>query len=158
MENLGEMIVKSLREDSMLAKYYKKALEETKNLSPKELAQRRVDRLNADKNYYDPEEYDCKKCLNRGFVAYLYQDGDNYYERTTPCDCMERRRAIWRLKKSGLDCVIRSKTLKNFKVTRPWQEQMLRDARQYIDRGYSENRWFFIGGQSGSGVRGGWKK
>ena len=42
--------------------------------------------------------YDCPICRNKGFV-FLMKDG---YEYTMECECMEKRRGKWRLKRSGL--------------------------------------------------------
>mgnify|MGYP007129053868 CR=1 FL=1 len=70
--------------------------------------------------------YDCPICRNKGFV-FLMKDG---YEYTMECECMEKRRGKWRLKRSGLQDM----------------------AERYRFETYEEREgWFYIGGQVGAG-------
>ena len=114
-------------------------------------AERRVDELNGESNWMDMKEYDCKRCDNRGWTAEVFENNGYQYVLTPECRCMEIRRAIWRMKASGLDRVIRKYTLDKFECTEPWQRAMLETARKYLKEGLPAGRWFFIGGQPGCG-------
>ena len=42
---------------------------------------------------------DCKKCRNRGVIAYPRKDGSIY---TAQCDCMTMRKCVQEMERSGL--------------------------------------------------------
>ena len=113
--------------------------------------ERRRDQLNSEKDWLDPEEYNCPVCQNRGFTAVVYNNNGYDYMLTPECRCMDIRRAIWRMKKSGLYNVIRKYTLDRFQCREPWQQVMLDRAKQYVSGGLHNGRWFFAGGQPGCG-------
>lgn len=89
--------------------------------------------------------YDCRVCKNKG-VIYYELDG---YEMFKDCDCMEIRRSIKRIEKSGLKNALKKCTFENFKIEQPFQEIMKSKAIDYIND--SEGKWFFVGGQVGCG-------
>lgn len=89
--------------------------------------------------------YDCPICKNKGVIYFM--DGD--YEVTRPCSCMEIRNSIMRLRHSGLQSLLNLNTFDNFKTDTSFQKNMKSMAQNYLND-YS-GRWFFAGGQSGSG-------
>ena len=113
--------------------------------------ERRRDQLNTEKDWMDPEEYNCKLCSNRGFTAEVNIKNGYEYVLTPECRCMDIRRAIWRMKRSGLYGVIKKYTLERFECQQDWQRVMVETARRYIAEGLDGGRWFFAGGQPGSG-------
>lgn len=129
----------------------KEAAERFKDMTPRERAQRRIDAMNAETNTEDPNEYNCKHCANRGGTYWLEEKNGGFYERFTPCKCMDIRRSIRRLKASGLESVMQDYKLENFKAEAEWQKQMLDKAKRYISEGADKGAWLYIGGQPGSG-------
>ena len=90
-------------------------------------------------------DYDCKECKNRGnFMEYK-----NGYEFMRGCRCMEIRRNIRRMKKSGLTNVMKRYTFDNFEANENWQKSILESAKKYVNS--NDGQWFYIGGQVGSG-------
>lgn len=114
-------------------------------------AERRRDILNADTGTYPAEEYDCKVCKNRGYTASVIQLNGMDYVISPECKCMEIRRALWRMRKSGLEKVIRKYTFDTFNAREKWQQKILQMARDYAGQGAESGQWFFIGGQPGCG-------
>lgn len=90
-------------------------------------------------------ECDCRKCKNKG-VIYKRIYG---YETAIDCECMEIRRAMRLIKRSGLKDAFEKCTFDSFEVSRDYQQDMKNTALRYI-KNY-EGSWFFIGGQVGSG-------
>lgn len=121
--------------------------------SPHEWTQRSVDRTNATIGHLNDEDgYDCKQCLNRGYIAILREDaGGVPSEAMAPCRCMEIRKSIMRMRRSGLESSIRDYTLDKFEVKAEWQRKMVQAARDFLDNGVQDGRWFFMSGQPGCG-------
>ena len=53
--------------------------------------ERRRDQLNSEKDWLDPEEYNCPVCQNRGFTAVVYNNNGYDYMLTPECRCMDSR-------------------------------------------------------------------
>lgn len=88
--------------------------------------------------------YNCPICNNKGNVM-IMQDG---YEYFVECECMNMRRSIWRLQKSGLaDMVLRYK-FDTFDDSKEYQRHIKTMAQEFVKK---DSGWFFIGGQSGVG-------
>ena len=87
---------------------------------------------------------DCHKCLNRG--DYAVAEGGRFVIKE--CSCMTKRRAMKRMKRSGLEDVITRYTFNSFQTEEDWQEQ----AKVLCQR-YSENPegWLVISGNPGTG-------
>ena len=136
---------------SVAKQYFETAAKKVEGLTPREVAQRRIDTLNREHDYQDKTEYDCKLCDNRGWTAQLSERNGYFYEQCPECRCMGIRRSIWRMKQSGLEKTIREKTFDRFTATEPWQRTMLDLARRYVSEGIGAGYWFFAGGQPGSG-------
>lgn len=89
--------------------------------------------------------YDCKKCNNEG-VVYYTKDG---YELCRDCECMEVRRCINRIEKSGLKEAFKKCTFDSFVAEQDFQRNLKSKAIEYISN--YEGKWFFAGGQVGCG-------
>lgn len=89
--------------------------------------------------------YDCPKCLNRGNVADVREDGTVFFRE---CGCMKIRRCIWKMEASGLKNVIREKTFDAFQDVEPWQTAIKQGAQSFTNK---PEGWLLFCGQSGSG-------
>ena len=101
-------------------------------------------RREGDLNKYDG--YDCKECKNRGSFMRLTENGNpvNY-----PCKCMNARKMLKNLKKSGLSTNLKKFSFDSFIAEENWQENLKNSAIDFVK---NENPgWFFVGGQSGCG-------
>lgn len=105
--------------------------------------QRRVDWIN--KNPGSLTGIDCKDCLNRGYSAYMTDDGEI---RMMECHCMAERRSRERIKKSGLENVVARYTFDNWQVNEPWQAEALQAAERYAEE---KKGWFIAFGNVGTG-------
>lgn len=95
--------------------------------------------------------YDCKLCLNRGDTMYYRETPTGFYPYSVTCKCMDIRKSIWRMRKSGLEKCIREYTFRRFEVKEDWQQKMLDLAKRYLSDGVTQGRWLYIGGQPGCG-------
>lgn len=91
--------------------------------------------------------FKCDKCHDTGFINW----DENGIEYARECTCSVRRRTIRRLEKSGLAEQIERYTFKRFKTDKPYQKDMAVKASEYAKGQYKDGKWFFVGGQSGSG-------
>ena len=108
--------------------------------------EKRAEILNkTDGDLHLQDEYECQKCRNKGYIYYV-KDGDIVSAR---CDCLKIRKSIKLLKESGLQLFVNSKTLDNYEETYEWQKYIKEMAKRFISQ--DEIKWFFIGGQVGSG-------
>ena len=87
---------------------------------------------------------DCPKCMNKGYTVRV--DG-GYYIRDE-CDCMPQRRALWRIKRSGLSDLIEEYTFSRYQTPEKWQEVAKSKAIRFLDQ---PGAWFCISGTPGSG-------
>lgn len=138
---------------SATRKSFEEIMKRGENISPQELAQRSVDRFNTSIGHLNDEDgYDCKLCLNRGYTAILREGMAGVLsEAWVPCRCQEIRKSIMRMRRSGLEASIRDYTLDKFEVKADWQREMVRAARDFLENGVPEGRWFFMCGQPGCG-------
>lgn len=114
-------------------------------LSSDERAQKDCDHRNSLKG--NLSGYDCPKCLNRG-INYLVRDGEVIGRQ---CACAEIRADIRRFKNSGLSGLLDSCTFDLFQSPEEWQRSMRRLARQFVTESATSGKWFYAGGQVGSG-------
>lgn len=144
MERLGNLLTKSqigLEPGSDDFVFDQKAHEQAK-----------VDSYNKGIGYLNLEDgYDCPVCKNRGMVAELvYREiYDSYQEVLVPCKCMNTRKAIKRLQRSGLEKVVQKYTFDKYQTPEPWHQTVKETAQKFCQD--QTGAWFFIGGQSGSG-------
>lgn len=113
-----------------------------------EMAQRKADRYNSERGAMTG--YDCPKCLNKGNAMKIVYDErwGMIREGVTECDCMKVRRAIWRMKASGLENSIKRCRFDTFSVSEQWQGDLLRLVKEYAAE---PSGWLFVGGQVGCG-------
>ena len=62
-----------------------------------------ISTIQSDSTFVDGDGYDCKLCMNRGDTLHLRETPTGFYQYSVPCKCMEIRKSIWRLKRSGLE-------------------------------------------------------
>ncbi len=100
-------------------------------------------------NLNDQDGYNCDKCHNKGLIVRAYQSENGGWNMAfRDCECMETRRTIGRMKRSGLKDIIRDYTFAKYQAVEPWQKQIKEAAVAYSKE---PKGWFFVGGQSGSG-------
>ena len=93
--------------------------------------------------------YNCPKCLNRGYSIIVTERNGQYSQACVPCSCSKVRRAIRRMKRSGLENSL--KKLNDFEASEDWQKLMLEKARAYLAADKKNGESFFIGGAVGCG-------
>lgn len=115
-------------------------------LTPDEYNKRQVDSYNSSKgNLVELDGYNCTLCNNKGDFQYIKES----YVYTKPCSCMDTRKAIANMKKSGLGNIIRDYTFDKFEAKEDWQKNIKEKAQAYLHD--EDTSWFFIGGNPGSG-------
>ena len=131
-------------------RFYEEALERRSNDGRTESEKRR-DLFNLGRDYMDPNEFNCKKCNNRGATAEIVQKFGYDYIIYPECECMEIRRAIRRMKNSGLEKFVKDHNFNTFRRDEPWQQAIYDKAMAYVAEGLGAGKWFYAGGQPGSG-------
>ena len=89
--------------------------------------------------------YDCPECLNRGYFDVV---DDNGHKFSKPCKCMEIRRSLRNIEKSGLKDLLESRTFDTWEATYDWQRNAASKACGYVRE---RSGWFYIGGTVGAG-------
>ena len=122
----------------------------SKQMSEKDWEQFKVDDWNKTAGNRNEEDgYNCKTCLNKGTIAKLVDLGGGRYSHCfADCQCVETRKSIMRMKRSGLKDIIKDYTFDKFIDTEPWQKSVKAAAMEYANK---PEGWFFLGGQSGAG-------
>jgi DNA replication protein DnaC len=105
--------------------------------------QRECDILNATPG--DLPDFDCPDCLNRGVIYRV----DGNYIVSRECHCMETRRSMWNIKKSGIASLLKQCTFENFRVESEWQKDLISGAKSFLTD--HDGKWFYVGGQVGCG-------
>lgn len=133
-------------------------MERISKLSPKERAERMIQNANnLDGDLNQDDGYNCDICRNKGFVVMLTEskrpDGTVVYgETSVECKCKVIRNSIRRMKKSGLENIIKKCTFDAFEDSEQWQNQIKTAAQAFADNvDELEKKWFFIGGGIGTG-------
>ena len=125
---------------SLVASLY----DDIKPLTDAELEQIKVNNYNRSEG--NSLYYDCPKCKNKEFVAFL--NSENTLE-LRQCDCKPIRLVNSRIEKSGLKQLLFGCTFDTFEATEMWQKNIKNTAEMYL-KDYKGN-WFYIGGQTSSG-------
>lgn len=112
--------------------------------SPQQVEELKVKSFN--KGIGELKYYDCEKCKNRGYIAFVNDDG---LFAIDSCDCMSVRTSNERIAKSGLADLMKKYTFDKYTTTEKWQESIKESAKAFVDD--THGNWFFIGGQVGSG-------
>lgn len=94
---------------------------------------------------YGLDGINCTLCNNTGMLS-RFDDAGIWYSRE--CSCMEKRRAIRRLKQSGLLNLMERYTFDNFQTPDEFTALLKDAAMKYCS---SPNRWLYISGRPGSG-------
>ena len=123
----------------------------SEKVTVEDVMQRKVERYNKSVGKLNEDGYNCSKCMNRGYTAQVIKKNGMLYEVYDECECMKVRRSIARIKASGLESSIKNCKLSAYKATEPWQKSILDKATEYLSKGVAEGKWWYIGGQSGSG-------
>lgn len=89
--------------------------------------------------------YDCQKCMNRGFF-WEYRDG---YRFCRECECMDVRKSIDAIRKSGLEDFLNEKTFSAFQCKAQWRKDMKSRVLQFV--GDRDRGWLLLSGQPGCG-------
>lgn len=126
-----------------IARY--RALPSSERKSPGEILLAQVKSYNELQG--DLQGVDCPKCKNKGFIAVANTERQTMETRI--CECQTKRTSIQRMEKSGLSQVLKKCTLEDYRAGLPYQKTVKQKALAYI--GDKSGKWFFIGGQSGSG-------
>lgn len=88
--------------------------------------------------------YDCPICKNKGEIM-VVKDGYSYYPE---CSCMQIRRSIENMQRSGLGELLNQKKFSNYNQTEEWQKDVVNKAKRFIE---SDGNCFIFCGQSGIG-------
>lgn len=146
MESVAEQFLKKL--EYMKNKYAKKMLLTKKSEAEYENPDQKMcdvfNQREGDLNKVDG--FNCKACKNRGGFMSLSENGNPVFRA---CSCMNAREMIKNLKDSGLADYIKKYTFDKYKATELWQKEIKKTATDFVKN--AENKWFFIGGQSGAG-------
>lgn len=113
-------------------------------MSSEEYTQRKIDNYNNSTG--DLQGYDCPICKNKGDIMYLSDKG---FECVKECECMQVRRTISRIERSGLKGLMQDYTFDKFTTATRWQAKAKQMALDFLKD--HENKWFFAGGQVGCG-------
>ncbi len=106
---------------------------------------------------HEQDGYNCDVCKNRGRITKTEYFADVGYWTNIEyeCACMQVRRNIARLKRSGLKDVIGRYRFDTYYAEEPWQKYVKTMAQEYVEHDSEaetgQSRWFFMGGQSGAG-------
>lgn len=123
---------------------------ETMRSGTREYEQFFVDDLNnkvGDEN--EKDGYNCKACKNKLWIAKVVERPNGTFDKEFgDCKCLEIRKSIRMMKRSGLKDIIKDYTFDKFEVTEPWQKTIKSAATDYAK---NPEGWFYLGGQSGCG-------
>lgn len=113
--------------------------------------ERKVQILNETEGKLDESIYDCPLCKNKGVIYFIKAYSDYEGVACVTCDCMELRESRRRIKKSGIEPLLKYYTFESYKTDKPFQRGIKQRAEEFVNGGYHESSWFFIGGQVGCG-------
>ena len=148
MSNEGRLneILSSFAEQNGIA-FGKVIGEEKVEINPEVWKRLQVDMYNNSQgNLNEFDGYNCDICHNKGFIARLDENG---YEVHRYCKCQKVRSTLRRAKRSGLGDILSDYTFDKFESLDGWQIELKRKALAFCKD--DSSRWFFVGGQPGSG-------
>ena len=141
MELLSEQIKR------VKAKYIKKINSDKSSACELDADKAMCDNFNSrigDLDKYD--HHNCLICKNRGSFMRLNESG---FPVNVPCKCMNTRKMLRKLKKSGLSTDFKKFSFESFITNELWQKDLKNKALNFTQD--DQFSWFFIGGQSGCG-------
>lgn len=97
---------------------------------------------------------DCQICKNKGYIFIpVESDSTDFREhyKDVTCECMVRRLNVKRMRQSGLEDVSNMFRFDMFVTNEPFRKRMYDVAKSYVDNGANNNKWLYVGGQSGAG-------
>lgn len=94
---------------------------------------------------YGLDNIHCKVCGDVGYTAWINDEG---MLCSKECECMNRRRVLRQLKKSGLDGLIRLYTFDRYQTPDGYTAELKDKAKTYCG---TRSTWFYISGKPGSG-------
>lgn len=116
---------------------------------PVEIERRKAESVNATFGKLDKQDgYNCPLCKNKGYIMRAVEEDNAWHMVASDCKCKKIRLSIQRMRRSGLQNMIHDYTFDSFQAGEPWQQKLKSAAIDYVK---SQEGWFFIGGQSGSG-------
>jgi DNA replication protein DnaC len=98
----------------------------------------------------DPEDgtgVDCPTCHNKGLVAFVHPESENFTIR--PCKCYRVRQTVKRLQRCGVWKQAQRYQLKSFRTNTPSQKAMKSITEDFIAD--PKGHWLLLCGQSGAG-------
>lgn len=112
-----------------------------------------IDHTDSNGVFHNGDGINCPECMNRGNMMVISVDKAGMpYTSIKICDkCSVQRANVNRLRKSGLEKLAKRYTFDNFSLDDEWQKMFLEIMRDYADSGFKDNRWLYVGGQSGVG-------
>lgn len=93
---------------------------------------------------YGLDGVDCEKCGNTGVI--VTDDEKGLYARE--CECMAKRRALRRIKSSGMEDLLNRYTFDTYRAEDSARERIKAIAKNYAE---TDSGWLYIAGRSGSG-------
>lgn len=117
---------------------------ELNQLSVLEIERRRAEILNRGQGSLGG--CDCADCLNRGYFVSVDDEGRR---ANRECKCMEVRRGMEYIKRSGLSSLLDEYTFDAWKLRAKWHENALKLAMEYAEN--PSGKWFMMAGRPGSG-------
>ena len=119
-------------------------------LTQEQREKRNAETFNASSgNLNEQDDYNCDVCRNKGLIMQACQVEFGYWSTTCrECKCMDVRRSIRKMERSGLKNIVRDYPFSKFTASEPWQKTLKEAAEAYARK---PEGWFFIGGQSGAG-------
>ena len=97
-------------------------------------------------NRNEEDGYNCELCKNRGYTWELNEDD---MDTRVDCKCILVRSTLRRAKRSGLGDILSDYTFDKFEAFDKWQIDLKNKAQAFCKD--DSSRWFFVGGQPGSG-------
>lgn len=115
----------------------------------RELERQKAECYNREEGTLNQQDgYNCPLCRNRGKTVELVMEDGEETAKFFECRCMNIRRTIARMQRSGRQDVLDKYTLASFRVENQFQRTLKEGALNYLKAGTG---WFFLGGQSGCG-------
>lgn len=120
------------------------------SMTPRDYEQFKVDDWNnMTGNRNDEDGYNCPICKNKATIAKLIENPDGTFTHCfADCKCVETRRSIMRMKRSGLKDIIKDYTFDKYIDSEPWQKSIKAAAMEYAK---NPEGWFALCGQVGCG-------
>ena len=91
----------------------------------------------------------CELCRNKGYIVKPKLYGKNYEITQVKCECWKQRKTMSDLRKSGLEAMMLRYNFTEYTTEHPWQAGVLSKAKAFLRE--EGEKWFFIGGMTGSG-------